>query len=136
MYERRAYSFKKDTNGKLTTWKSSDIDDFSVNSDLRAVSDGSSLLPSLNNDGRMSVNFDGNYFKPNKIVHPNTKNAVNIYIVYKLDPISYGRNTDFTIQKAFCGAVKITEDASASDHNNYIGYGICFDEGSNFSIGI
>ena len=73
------YSFKKDTNGKLTTWKSRGIDDYSVNSYLRAISDGSSLLPSLNNDGRMSVNFSGNYFKQNKIIHPNNKRSNKLW---------------------------------------------------------
>ena len=86
--ECKAYSFKKDTSGKLTTWKSSGIDDYSVNTDLRSIPDGPNVLPTLNNDGRMSVRFNGNYFKQNKIVHPNNKNVVNIYIVYKLDPIS------------------------------------------------
>ena len=33
------------------------------------------------------------------------------------------------------GAVKITEDPSDSDHNKYNGYGIAFDEGSDFSFG-
>ena len=84
----------------------------------------------------MSVKLDGNYFKQNKIVHPNTKNVVNIYVVYNLNPISYSRNTDFTIQNALIGAVKITEDASDSDHKKYTGYGICFDEGSDFNFGI
>ena len=81
----------------------------------------------------MSVDFSGNYFKQNKIIHPNNP-IVNIYIVYKLHPISYSRNTDFTIQNALFGAVKITEDATDSDHNKYTGYGICFDECSEFSL--
>ena len=134
MYECRAYSFKKDTSGKLTTWKSSGIDNYSVNSDLRSVPDGSAALPTLNNDRRMSVSFSENYFKQNKVVHPNTKNVVNIYIVYKLDQIGYGRNTDFTVQNALFGAMKITDDATTSDHNKYVGYGIFFDEGSSFSF--
>ena len=33
------------------------------------------------------------------------------------------------------GAVKIIDDSSDSDHNKYSGYGICFDESSNFSFG-
>ena len=73
--------------------------------------------------------------KQNKIIHTNNNSVVNIYIVYKLDPISYSRNADFTIQNALFGAVKITEDATDSDHNKYTGYGICFDEGSDFSLG-
>ena len=39
LYECKAYSFKKDTSGKLTTWKSSGIGDYSVNSDLRSAPD-------------------------------------------------------------------------------------------------
>ena len=55
--------------------------------------------------------------------------------MYKLDTISSSRNTDFTIQNAFLGAIKITEDLSDSDHNNYNGYRICFDEQSDFTFG-
>ena len=83
----------------------------------------------------MSVNFSGNYFKQNEIIHPYNKNVVNIYIVYKLDPINYSKNTDFTTKNALFGAIKITEDATDSSNNKYIGYGICFDEGSDVSSG-
>ena len=31
--------------------------------------------------------------------------------------------------------MKITEDPSNTDYNKYVGYGSCFDEGSNFSFG-
>ena len=82
----------------------------------------------------MCVIFSGNYLKENKSIYP-TKSAVNIYIVYKLDTIKSTRNTDFTIQNALFGAVKITEDPSDSDHNKYSGYGIAFDEGSDFRFG-
>ena len=82
----------------------------------------------------MSVIFSGNYVNENKTIYP-VKSVVNIYIVYKLDTIKPSRNTDFTIENALFGAVKITEDLSDSDHNKYSGYGICFDEGSNFSFG-
>ena len=82
----------------------------------------------------MDVVFSGNYVKENKLIYP-VKSVVNIYIVYKLDTIKSTRNTDFTIQNALFGAVKITEDSRGSDYNKYSGYGICFDEGSNFSFG-
>ena len=42
----------------------------------------------LENYGRMSVKFNGNYFVQNKVLHPNINNVVNIYIVYKLDTIN------------------------------------------------
>ena len=63
VYECKAYSFKKDATDKLTTWKSIGIDNYSVNTDLRGVSDKANVLPTLNNNGRMNVSFDGNYFK-------------------------------------------------------------------------
>ena len=119
-----------DNNDKLTTWRSTGIDNLSINSDLKAISDGTLLLPSLENNGRMNVKFNGNYFVQNKVLHPNS----NIYIVYKLDPISFSRNTDYTIQNALFGARKITENADSSK-NKYEGYGICFDEGGTFTSG-
>ena len=100
LYECKACFFKKDASGNLTTWKSSGIDNYSVNTDLRSVPDGTNKFPILNNNGKMNLSFAGNYFKQNKIVHPNDRNVVDIYIVYELDPISFSRNTDFTIQNA------------------------------------
>ena len=57
---------------------------------------------------------------------------VNIYIVYKLDPLTSTRDKSFTIQNALFGAMQITKNATDSDKNNYKGYGICFDERSEF----
>ena len=54
---------------------------------------------------------------------------VNIYIVHKLDPIASSRDKSFTIQNALFGAMQITKNATK---NNYKGYGICFDERSEF----
>ena len=73
MYECKDYSFKNDSNDKLTTWKSSGIDSYSVNSDLKAIPDATSLLPGLDNNGRMSVSFNGNYFRQNKVINPYNK---------------------------------------------------------------
>ena len=81
----------------------------------------------------MSVKFSGNYVKENKSIY-SVKSVMNIYIVYSLDSISNTRNTDFTTQNCLFGAVKITNNADTSNYN-YVGYGICFDEDSNFSIG-
>ena len=57
VYECRYYSFKKDNNDNLTTWISTGIDNLSINSDLKAIPDATSLLPSLQNNGRMNVNI-------------------------------------------------------------------------------
>ena len=94
VYECRMNLFKKNTSSKLTTWKSTGIDNLSANSDLKAISDSPLLLPTLENYGRMSVEFNDNYFVQNKVLHPNNNNVVNIYIVYKLDTINNTRNTD------------------------------------------
>ena len=58
-------------------------------------------------------------------------NVINIYVVYKLDPISSTRNTDYTIQNALFGAMKVTKNTDSSK-NNYKGYGLCFDESGEF----
>ena len=57
---------------------------------------------------------------------------VNIYIVYKLDPLASTRDKSFTIQNSLFGAMQITKNPTDNDKNNYKGYGICFDERSEF----
>ena len=89
--------------------------------------------PQLILSGLMTVSLDGNYFVQNTILSI-SGSAINIYIVYKLDPISSTRNTDYTIQNALVGAVKITKNTDSSK-NNYEGYGLCFHEGGTFSKG-
>ena len=91
VYECRYYSFKNDSNNKTSVWKSTGIDNLSVDSDLKTIPDETGIFPSIENNGRMNVEFNGNYFVQNKVIHPNTNNVVNIYIVYKLDPISSSR---------------------------------------------
>ena len=88
-------------------------------------------LPDLKNDGRMNVYLSGNHFQQNVAGISNSNNVVNIYIVYKLTPISSTRNTDYTIQNALFGAMKIIKNTDSSK-NNYKGYGLCFDEGGEF----
>ena len=94
-------------------------------------------MPILKNDERLYVYLQGNYFQQNIILTSNNdhvlnKNVVNIYIVYKLDPLASTRDISFTIQNALFGAMKITKNATDNSKNNYKGYGICFDEGSEF----
>ena len=60
---------------------------------------------------------------------------INIYCVYKIDPIASTGDDTFTIQNALFGAaVEITNNADTSKYN-YKGYGICFDEGRMLSMG-
>ena len=70
-----------------------------------------------------------------RLLRPNNDNIVNIYIVYLIDPISNSRNTDYTVQNALFGGVKITKNTTDTSKHKYEGYGICFDEGGTFSKG-
>ena len=93
-------------------------------------------LPILKNDEKMCVDLQGSHFQQNSALitnnnHVINSNAINIYIVYKLDPIVSSRDTTFTIQNVLFGAMQITKNTDTSKYN-YKGYGICFDERSQF----
>ena len=94
-------------------------------------------IPILKNDERLYVYLQGNHFQQNNVLTSNNdhvlnKNVVNIYIVYKLDPLASTRGKSFTIQNSLFAAMQITKNATDNDKNNYKGYGICFDERSEF----
>ena len=116
-------------------WKSIGIDNVTLNIDLRGVPNTSGDYPKVSEGSRMSVKFSGPYIKETKSIYP-VKSVVSIYIIYCLDPINNTRNIDFTDQNCLLGAVKQTKDVNTSNYKGYYeGYGICFDAGSNFSIG-
>ena len=134
-YECKMGSFDFTTN-KISTWKSTGIFNRSSNSkyhassNMNAVGDSSGNLPNLKNDSRMNIYLSSNHFQQNVAGIPNNGNVINIYCVYKLDPIASSRDTSFTIQDALFGAMQITKNAADNSKNNYKGYGICFDERS------
>ena len=132
LYECKAFSFKH-TSGQINLWKSTGVNDYSKDSDMDAVSVATTSLPLLTDNGRMGVRLEGAYFKQMRLSRPNNDNIVNIYIVYLIDPISNSRNTDYIIQNALFGGVKITKNATDTSKHKYEGYGICFDEGGTFS---
>ena len=93
-------------------------------------------MPILKNDERMYIYLQGSHFQQNNVLtsnndHAINANVINIYIVYKLDTIASSRDTTFTIQNALFGAMQISKNANNSK-NNYRGYGISFDERSEF----
>ena len=116
---------------KISKWKSTGIF-YSDDSSIKGIEDIKTKLPKFKNDGRMHVYLQGNHFQQNDVIIPNNNNVINIYVVYKLDPISSTRNTDYTIQNALFAPMKITKNTNCSK-NNYTGYGLCFDEGGEFS---
>ena len=131
VYDCRMGSFQF-TGSKVSTWKSTGIFNYSSDSNMNAVGDSGGDLPDIKNDGRMYVYLSGNHFQQNKVIIPNNDNVINIYYVYEIQPISSSRDTSFTIQNALFGAMQVTKDATNNSKNNYKGYGICFDERSQF----
>ena len=99
---------------------------------MNAVANTKTNLPNFRNDGRMHVHLNGNHFQQIPAGIPNNNNVINIYCVYELDPIASTRDTSYTIQNALFGAMQITKNATDYDKNNYKGYGIRFDERSQF----
>ena len=124
------------TSKDISEWKSTVMYSYSSDSNMNAVANAKSNLPNLKNDGRMHVHLSGNHFQQNKVIIPNNNNAINIYCIYKLDPIASSRDTSFTIQNALFGPMQITKNATDNSKNNYKRYGICFDERSQFGHSI
>ena len=114
---------------KISKWKSTGIFIYSDDSSVKGIEDIKTKLSELKNDGRMHVYLTK--ILQNNVIIPNNNNVINIYVVYKLDPISSTRNTNYTIQNALFSAMKITKNTDSSK-NNYTGYGLCFDEGGEF----
>ena len=96
VYNCKISSFRYTTN-RISAWKSAGIFNYFDNYNMNAVGDTSKNLPDLKNDGRMHVYLSGNYFKQDRTRITNNNNDINIYCVYKLDPIASSRDTTFTL---------------------------------------
>ena len=104
---------------------------------MNRIKDTKKETPILKNDERMYVYLQGSHFQQDNVLtlnndHVINKNLINIYIVYKLDPIASSRDITFTIQNALFGAMQITKNAGTSKYH-YKGYSICFDESEQFT---
>ena len=128
-----SYTFN---NKNILKWKSTGvfngIDYYSMN----GIKNAKNEAPILKNDEKMYVYLKSSHFQQHNALTLNNdrildKNVVNIYIVYKLDPIT-SRDTTFTMQDALFGAMQITKNADTRKYN-YKGYGICFDESEEFT---
>ena len=96
---------------------------------MNGIKDTKNETPILKNDEKMYVYLKDSHFQQNNVLTSNNDHVINIYTVYKLDPIT-SRDTTFPIQNALFGAMQITKNADTSKYN-YKGYGICFDEVKN-----
>ena len=118
-------------NKKISKWESTGVLNRSDYYSMNGIKDTKNETPILKNDEKMYVYLKGSHFQQNNVLTSNNDhvindNVINIYIVYKLDPIT-STDTTFTIQNALFGAMKITKNADTNKYN-YKGYGICFDE--------
>ena len=118
VYDCKANSFNINSL-KILTWKSTGVFNYNMN----AVGNSGGEFPYLIDDGKLGVRLNGCYFIQSKALKLN-----NIYIVYRLNPISSTRNTDYTIRNALFGAIKITKNTDYSE-NNYTGYGLLLMKG-------
>ena len=124
-------------NKNILKWKSTGVlngtDYYSMNS----IKNTKKEAPMLKNDEKMYVCLKGSHFQQHNVLtttndHVINDSVINIYIVYKLDPIATSRDTTFTIQKALFGAMQITKNTDINKYN-YKGYGICFDGRKEFT---
>ena len=116
-------------NKKISKWESTGVLNRSDYYSMNGIKDTKNETPVLKNDEKMYVYLKGSHFQQINVLtssndHVINDNVVNIYIVYKLDPITL-RDTTFTIQNALFGAIQITKNADTNKYN-YKGYGICF----------
>ena len=103
---------------------------------MKGIENTKKEMPILKNDERIYVYLEGSHFQQNNVLTSNNdhvinSNVINIYCVYKLDPIASSRDDTFTIQNALFGAMQITKNTDTSKYN-YKRYGICFAEGGTF----
>ena len=131
VYDCKFISFDANINKKISKWKSTGIFDYISSTNMIAVKNASGELPNINADDDVYVYLSGNHFQQDMQNFNN--DIINIYCVYKLDPISSSRDNTFTVKNALFGSMQITKNADTSKYK-YKGYGICFDEGDMFSL--
>ena len=77
---------------------------------MNGIKNTKNETPILKNDEKMYVYLKGSHFQQNNVLTSNNdhvinKNVVNIYIVYKLDPLASTRDKSFTKQNALFGTM-------------------------------
>ena len=133
LYECKFNSFDFTDAKKISKWKSTGTFNYGIGTTMIAVKNASGELPEIKVYNNLYVYLSGNHFKQDAQLDANNI-SINIYCVYKLDPISTSRENTFTVQNALFGSIQITKNADTSKYKHK-GYGICFDEGGMFSIG-
>ena len=103
MYKVNSFIFN---NKKILKWESTGVFNRSDYYSMSGIKDTKNEAPILNerilNDERMYVYLKGSHFQQNNVLTSNNDhvintNIINIYCVYKLDPIASSRDDTFTI---------------------------------------
>ena len=107
-------------NKKISKWESTGVLNRSDYYSMNGIKVTKNETPILKNDEKMYVYLKGSHFQQNNVLTTNNDHVindsvVNIYIVYKLDPIT-SRDTTFTIQNALFGAMQIAKNADTSKY--------------------
>ena len=79
---------------------------------MKGVENTKKKMPILKNDEGLYVYLQGNHFQQNNVLtssndHVINKNVINIYCVYKLDPIASSRDKTFTIKTLYLELCKL-----------------------------
>ena len=82
---------------KISKWESTSVFNSSDYYSMNGIENTKKEMPILKNDEKLYVYLQGNNFQQNNILTSNNdhvlnKNVVNIYIVYKLDPLASTRD--------------------------------------------
>ena len=98
VYECKLSSFDANINEEISKWRSTGIFNYINNANMIAVKNASGKLPDINanNDDDVYVYLSGNHFQQDMQNFNN--DIINIYCVYKLDPILSSRDNTFTVQ--------------------------------------
>ena len=120
VYECKLGSFTFN-NKNILKWKSTGVFNGTDYYSMNGIKNTKHEAPILKNDEKMYVYLKGSHFQQHNALTLNNdhildKNVVNIYIVYKLDPIATSRDTTtFTIQNSLFVAMQITKNADISN---------------------
>ena len=81
---------------------------------MNGIKDTKNNIPKLNNKKETYVLLQGSHFQQSNVIIKINNNVINIYCVYKLDPISTSRDDTFSLQNALFGSMQITKNADTS----------------------
>ena len=111
-------------NKKISKWKSTGVLNIPDYYSMNSIKNTKNEAPILKNNEKIYVYLKGSHFQQNNVLNTNNDHVINdsvinIYIVYKLDPIAKSRDTT-TIQNALFGAMQITKNADMVKDMAYV----------------